>query len=383
MPIQIPGTSLPVKSGGPIPVPGSQAPPIATPIWGINNPYPATQTPVSTALGTGGGYSTSIGAGAGGNTIGGGAAPPIATVPQPMPTAQQSTSGAIAAGQQAAGQLPGYTGDLSNIGANISAETAGQLPQDVVNQLAQSSAELGVGMGMPGSPASNASYLKALGLTSLDLTNQGQQNFQNILPSLPGFTLSQNPNFYVTPQEETQVGEYNQGQQQQLYEFGQTEEFQAQQAEAERQFQEQQAQEGLQAAQAGLSAGGIPTATKISGGPIPVGASGIAPSGGGGAASNPLATALQNLMNPNATSPISVTPIGSTLGATPQSQLASILAQYDPTTGAEGTAPDTSAPGLTPGLYPGYYPPSEDTSGGPAAALNELGFGDVADVLGG
>ena len=50
--------------------------------------------------------------------------------------------------------------------------------------------------GNPGGANTNAQYLQSLGLTSLNLTNQGQQNLENILPSLPGYSISQNPAYY-------------------------------------------------------------------------------------------------------------------------------------------------------------------------------------------
>lgn len=59
---------------------------------------------------------------------------------------------------------------------NIANLLAGQIPADVINNLAQTAAERGVAMGSPGSDNSNAGLLRALGLTSLDLQQLGQQN---------------------------------------------------------------------------------------------------------------------------------------------------------------------------------------------------------------
>lgn len=123
-------------------------------------------------------------------------APPI------TPTAGQATSQAIASGQQAAGQLPGYSDSLASIGANIKSETAGELPADVLQRLQQAAAERGVATGTSGSPNNDAAYLRALGLASLDLTNMGQSNLLRQLPALPGYSVSQNPGFYVTPQQQ-------------------------------------------------------------------------------------------------------------------------------------------------------------------------------------
>lgn len=117
--------------------------------------------------------------------------------PLPTPATSPSVAGAMTTGQYAAGsQLPGYATSIGNIGGNIASETAGNVPDDVKYQLAQAAAERGVATGNPGGANTNADYLRSLGLTSLGLTQTGQQNFQNILPSLPGYTLSQNPAYY-------------------------------------------------------------------------------------------------------------------------------------------------------------------------------------------
>lgn len=132
-----------------------------------------------------------------------------ASVPPPQATVGTSTSQAIAAGNQAFGQLPNYGGDLSGIGSNVSSEIAGQLPDSVIQQLQQGAAERGVSTGSPGGPNSNASYLQALGLNSLNLTNLGQSNFDTALQNLPGSAISQNPSFYVTPALQQQAATTN------------------------------------------------------------------------------------------------------------------------------------------------------------------------------
>lgn len=141
--------------------------------------------------------------------LGGNAYGSIPTLPPPVSTLPAATAGAISAGNTVNTQLPGYAGALSNIGGNISAETAGQLPPDVIQELQQQAAERGVATGSPGSPNSNAAYLKALGLNSLQLTQQGQQNFQSILPSLPGAQISQNPEFSPSSAAATDVNSSN------------------------------------------------------------------------------------------------------------------------------------------------------------------------------
>lgn len=101
-------------------------------------------------------------------------------------------------GNQVYGQLPNYAQSLGNIGTNIASETAGKLPADVVTQIAQNAAERGIATGSPGSNNSNAALLRALGLTSLNLTNMGESNLTSLLPHLPGAGIYQNPAFYPT-----------------------------------------------------------------------------------------------------------------------------------------------------------------------------------------
>ncbi len=120
-------------------------------------------------------------------------APPI------TPTAGKTLPNAIRNQNVAYNQLPGYNASLGNIGANIQSETAGVLPDDVKRQLAQAAAERAVRTGTAGSENADAAYLRALGLTSLDLTGRGQAQLQSILPQLPGVGISENPNFYVNP----------------------------------------------------------------------------------------------------------------------------------------------------------------------------------------
>lgn len=122
------------------------------------------------------------------------------SIPTPRSTAPAATSEAMSLGNQVYNQLPGYGGSVANIGSNIQAETGGQLPDDVKRQLQQAAAERGISTGQgAGSPNDNAAYLRALGLTSLDLTNMGQHNLTSFLPSLPGAAVSQSGRFSVSP----------------------------------------------------------------------------------------------------------------------------------------------------------------------------------------
>ena len=126
-------------------------------------------------------------------------------VPQaPSIGASSGVANAVGTGAAVYNQLPGYHADLANIGKNITDETAGKLPQDVIDFMSQQGAERGVAIGSPGSANANAELLGALGLSSLNLTNLGQQNLSSILPSLPGAAIANNPNFYVTPEQQYQ-----------------------------------------------------------------------------------------------------------------------------------------------------------------------------------
>ncbi len=81
-------------------------------------------------------------------------------------------------GQQAAnaGRIPGGAGLENQSSQNIGNLLNGQIPPDVIRQLTQQAAERGIGMGSPGSDNSNSGLLRSLGLTSLGLQQQGQQD---------------------------------------------------------------------------------------------------------------------------------------------------------------------------------------------------------------
>lgn len=126
-----------------------------------------------------------------------------------MSTAGVNTGQAIGNQSAVYNQLPGYAASIGNIGANIQSETAGEVPEDVRRQLEQEAAERGISIGSPGSDNANASLLDNFGLTSLQLTNMGQGNLQNILPTLPGAGIAANPGFYTTPQQQYEAGLQN------------------------------------------------------------------------------------------------------------------------------------------------------------------------------
>lgn len=73
-----------------------------------------------------------------------------------------------------AGRIPGGAGLEGQSSANISSALSGQVDPSTLNLLGQQSAERGVSTGSPLGASNNAAYLKALGLTSLDRMNTGQ-----------------------------------------------------------------------------------------------------------------------------------------------------------------------------------------------------------------
>lgn len=106
----------------------------------------------------------------------------------------------ITAQQQSnAGRIPNATGLEQQSSANIASQLSGELPADVVNQIAQAAAERGVGGGFSGSPNDTAAYLKALGLTSYDMTQQGQSNLSAALGRNPGASTFDPSSLIITP----------------------------------------------------------------------------------------------------------------------------------------------------------------------------------------
>lgn len=81
--------------------------------------------------------------------------------------------------------LPNYMAmvgsDVKNIGSNLS----GQLSADVIQQMQQQAAERGIATGSPGSQNSNAAYLRALGLTSMQLQNLGHSQLNEAIARTP------------------------------------------------------------------------------------------------------------------------------------------------------------------------------------------------------
>ena len=129
--------------------------------------------------------------------------------------AQQAVDSPEVAAQKAAGAqqaylnstIPGYQSLLQQSLQNTQQQLAGQVPQDVQNQIAQAAAERGVSTGMPGAPASNAAMLQALGQTSMQQQQTGTANLQALMKQLAP-DVSQ---FVVTPAQQEQVNATIQG----------------------------------------------------------------------------------------------------------------------------------------------------------------------------
>lgn len=102
------------------------------------------------------------------------------------------------ANNQYVSNLPNYANMVGKRTENIGQQLRGQLPQDVINQIGQQAAERGIAGGSPGSPNSNAAYLRALGLNSLQMQQQGNQNLSTAIGDTPVSPLF-NPASMIVP----------------------------------------------------------------------------------------------------------------------------------------------------------------------------------------
>ncbi len=81
--------------------------------------------------------------------------------------------------------LPGYANMVGQRSSNTMDMLQGQIPDDVISQIATQAAERGIAGGVPQSPNANAAYLRSLGLTSLDLMGQGSQQLSQSIADTP------------------------------------------------------------------------------------------------------------------------------------------------------------------------------------------------------
>ena len=102
--------------------------------------------------------------------------------------------------------LPNYQAMMGQSSGNALAELRGQVPQDVITQLEQQSAERGVSTGQgPNSANTNAEYLRALGLTSIQMQQLGQSTLAQdigLTPQARPFDVS---SMLVTPAQQQQA----------------------------------------------------------------------------------------------------------------------------------------------------------------------------------
>lgn len=101
-----------------------------------------------------------------------------------------------------AGRIPGGA-DLEKISSgNIAGELRGEVPGDVKYLLAQQAAERGAAGGFGPGAFTNASYLRALGLTSLGLRAQGQADLTAAEGRNPAAPLFDPSKMIITPYEQ-------------------------------------------------------------------------------------------------------------------------------------------------------------------------------------
>jgi hypothetical protein len=100
-----------------------------------------------------------------------------------------------------AGRIPGGAGLELTSSGNISNALAGNLDPSVIQKLGQSSAERGIMTGSPSGPGTQAEYLKSLGLTTLDLQNQGQKWLTDALARNPAAPIYNAGNQVLTAEQ--------------------------------------------------------------------------------------------------------------------------------------------------------------------------------------
>lgn len=107
--------------------------------------------------------------------------------------------------QNYASTFPGFQQGLDQSSRNIQSKLKGDVPQDVIRNLLQGAAERGIVTGTYGSDNSNAAYLRALGLTSLDMMNQGEQQFTQAINRVAKAPLFDVNPYMVTADQQQQA----------------------------------------------------------------------------------------------------------------------------------------------------------------------------------
>lgn len=95
--------------------------------------------------------------------------------------------------------LPNYANNVGQFSQNTTSQLKGQLPQDVITQIGQAAAERGIANGLGGGGNNNAAYLRALGLNSNQMMQQGAANLHQGIADTPVPQLF-NPASLIGPQ---------------------------------------------------------------------------------------------------------------------------------------------------------------------------------------
>lgn len=149
----------------------------------------------------------------------------IPNVPNPVATAGDAIAGNIgnlgsiyALGQatnlfnqgqlmtQYESAIPNYSELVTQQSDVVGDQLAGDVPDDVLSQIIQSAAERGILTGSPGSPNANAAYLRALGITSMDLQKSGMENMSRMVKDAPIAPLFDISKMFVTPADQQAAG---------------------------------------------------------------------------------------------------------------------------------------------------------------------------------
>jgi hypothetical protein len=118
-------------------------------------------------------------------------------------TTAADTAGAQGVQSEYMSNLPDYMGMLTTATNNASQELSGQVPSDVISELQTAAAERGVSGGQgPNSPNTNAAYLRALGLDSLGMQQQGMKDFNTLYQDTPTGPQFNPSSMMVTPEQQ-------------------------------------------------------------------------------------------------------------------------------------------------------------------------------------
>lgn len=96
---------------------------------------------------------------------------------------------------------PNIVPSYNQAGTNAMSMLRGEVPDDVLYQIGQGAAERGVAGGSYAGPSNMTDYLRALGLTSLDMTQRGQQNLLSLTGGTPTTPLYDPSRMFLTPEQ--------------------------------------------------------------------------------------------------------------------------------------------------------------------------------------